>query len=359
MKTINDIQLGDQVIGLEHRPFIIAEMSGNHNKSLDKALEIVDAAAEAGADAIKLQTYTPDTITIDHDEGLFFIDDPESLWHGKTLYDLYKIAYTPWEWHEAIFERARSIGLIPFSSPFDDTAVDFLESLEVPAYKIASFENKDRTILKKVAATGKPVIMSTGASSLTDISESVSFLKECGCEDLILLKCTSTYPASPENTNLRTIPHMKELFGYHCGLSDHTKGIGTAIASVALGARVIEKHFTISREDGGVDSVFSIEPDELTSLVIEAKRAWEALGSVKYDILKAEESSLRYKRSIYFVEDLKKGEMITNENIRVIRPGDGLDPKFYDLIQNSRVIKDVKRGTPFNWDFIIDRYHEE
>lgn len=359
MKTINDIQIGDQIIGSEYRPFIIAEMSGNHNKSLEKALEIVDAAAEAGADAIKLQTYTPDTITIDHDEGLFYIDDPDSLWHGKTLYDLYKIAYTPWEWHEEIFERARSNGIIPFSSPFDTTAVDFLESLDVPAYKIASFENKDRTILDKVASTGKPVIMSTGASSLTDISESVAYLKERGCKDLILLKCTSTYPASPENTNLKTIPHMQELFDCHCGLSDHTKGIGAAIASVGLGAKVIEKHFTISREDGGVDSVFSIEPDELMSLVIESERAWKALGSVKYDILKAEESSLRYKRSIYFVEDIQKGEMITKDNTRVIRPGDGLDPKFYNLVQNSRVIKNVKRGTPFSWDFIMDRNDEE
>lgn len=350
-----DISIGDQVIGSNQKPFIIAEMSGNHNNSLERALEIVDAAAAAGADALKLQTYTPDTITIDHDKGLFYIDDLDSLWHGKTLYDLYKSAYTPWEWHQEIFEKARSKGLIPFSSPFDTTAVDFLESLEVPAYKIASFENKDRSILRKVASTGKPIIMSTGASTLTDISESVAFLKECGCENLILLKCTSTYPSSPENTNLRTIPHMQELFDCHCGLSDHTKGIGVAVASVGFGARVIEKHFTISRDDGGVDSVFSIEPDELKSLVIESERAWKALGSVKYDILKSEESSLRYKRSIYFVEDIQKGEMITADNTRVIRPGDGLDPKFYDLIQNSRVIKKVKRGTPFSWDYIIDK----
>ncbi len=232
---MKNIKIDNFLIADNSRPFIIAEMSGNHNKSLDKAIEIVDAAAEAGADAIKLQTYTPDTITIDHNEGLFFIDDPDSLWYGKNLYELYESAYTPWEWHEKIFERARSKGLIPFSSPFDNSAVDFLETLNVPVYKIASFENNDRTLLKKIASTGKPVIMSTGASSLAEITESVAFLREHGCEDLILLKCTSTYPASPKNSNLRTIPHMQKLFNCYCGLSDHTQGTGAAIASVALG----------------------------------------------------------------------------------------------------------------------------
>lgn len=351
---MNNVKIGNFSIDANSRPFIIAEMSGNHNKSIDKAIEIVDAAAEAGADAIKLQTYTPDTITIDHNEGLFFIDDPDSLWYGKTLYDLYETAYTPWEWHKKIFERARSKGLIPFSSPFDSTAVDFLETLDVPVYKIASFENKDRTLLKKIAATGKPVIMSTGASSLADISESVAFLRAHGCDDLILLKCTSTYPASPKNSNLRTIPHMQELFNCCSGLSDHTKGIGAAVASVALGAKVIEKHFTISREYGGVDAAFSIEPDELASLVLESRRAWEALGEITYDIQESERSNLRYKRSIYFVEDVEKGERITKKNIRVIRPGDGLDPKYYEMIQNSKVVTNIKKGTPFTWNAIIE-----
>lgn len=352
MRAIN---IDSFTINSKSRPFIIAEMSGNHNKSLDKAIEIVDAAAEAGADAIKLQTYTPDTITIDHNEGLFYIDDPDSLWHGQSLYDLYKTAYTPWEWHEVIYQRARSKGLIPFSSPFDITAVDFLETLDTPVYKIASFENKDRTLLRKIASTGKPVIMSTGASTLSDIAESVALLKEHGSNDVILLKCTSTYPASPKNTNLLTIPHMQKLFNCYSGISDHTMGIGAAIASVALGAKVIEKHFTISRKEGGVDSVFSIEPDELKNLVIESSRAWEAMGDVVYGIQKEEEKSLRYKRSIYVVEDIKKGDRIDEKNTRVIRPGDGLDPKFYDMILNSKVLKDIKRGTPFKWEFILDK----
>lgn len=352
MRAIN---IDSFTINSKSRPFIIAEMSGNHNKSLDKAIEIVDAAAEAGADAIKLQTYTPDTITIDHNEGLFYIDDPDSLWHGQSLYDLYKTAYTPWEWHEVIYQRARSKGLIPFSSPFDITAVDFLETLDTPVYKIASFENKDRTLLRKIASTGKPVIMSTGASTLSDIAESVALLKEHGSNDVILLKCTSTYPASPKNTNLLTIPHMHKLFNCYSGISDHTMGIGAAIASVALGAKVIEKHFTISRKEGGVDSVFSIEPDELKNLVIESSRAWEAMGDVVYGIQKEEEKSLRYKRSIYVVEDIKKGDRIDEKNTRVIRPGDGLDPKFYDMILNSKVLKDIKRGTPFKWEFILDK----
>jgi len=347
---INNIELGNFTIGDEHKPFIIAEMSGNHNQSIEKALEIVDEAAKAGAHGLKIQTYTADTMTIPHDKGLFYIDDPSSLWYGKTLHELYQIAYTPWEWHKEIFDRARSKGMIPFSTPFDSTSVDFLEELDVPLYKIASFENKDWPLLKKVASTGKPVIMSTGASRLNDIAESVAILRANGCKDLVLLKCTSTYPASAENTNLLTIPHMREMFNCFTGLSDHTGGIGAAIASVALSARVIEKHFTINRAEGGVDSAFSIEPDELKSLVIESERAWKALGTVRYDILKDEESSLRFKRSIYVVKDIKAGENFTEENIRIIRPGDGLEPKYFDTILGKIAKKDMHRGTPFTWD---------
>ena len=339
-------------IGDGNKPFVIAEMSGNHNQSLDRALEIVDAAAAAGAHGLKIQTYTADTMTSPHDKGLFYIDDPKSLWNGKTLHELYKIAHTPWEWHKPIFERARQKGIIPFSTPFDSTSVDFLEDLEVSIYKIASFENKDWPLLKKVAQTGKPVIMSTGASTVESISESVKVLRENGCNNIVLLKCTSTYPASAGNSNLKTIPHMRELFNCFTGLSDHTGGIGAAVASVALGARVIEKHFTLNREDGGVDSVFSIEPDELKALVVESERAWESLGEVKYDVLKEENASLRFKRSIYIVKDIKAGEIFTSENVRVIRPGDGMQPKYFEKILGRRAKADIKRGTPLTWELL-------
>lgn len=302
---MKDFQLNNTFIGKDHKPFIIAEMSGNHNQSLDRALAIVDAAAEAGAHAIKLQTYTADTMTI---EGAYTITEETSLWRGRELYDLYKEAYTPWEWHQPIFERAKQKGLIAFSSPFDETAVDFLESLDVPAYKIASFENTDWPLLKKVASTGKPVIMSIGVSQLSDIDEGVRVLREAGCKDLILLKCTSTYPASPENTNLLTIPHLAQLFNCTVGLSDHTMGIGASVAAVALGARVIEKHFTLRRADGGVDSAFSLEPEELKALVIESERAFLALGQIQYGVQKAEEKSRFFKRSLYIAKNIKAGE---------------------------------------------------
>ena len=349
---MKDIRLEKRTIGSNERPFIIAEMSGNHNQSLDRALQIVEEAAKAGADAVKLQTYTPDTMTIDVDGGLFSIDDKDSLWYGKNLYELYGLAHTPWDWHKPIFEKARELGMMPFSTPFDDTSVDFLEELGVSAYKMASFENTDWPLLKKVAQTGKPVIMSTGAATLADIDQSVEVLRENGCEDLVLLKCTSTYPATPENTNLFTIPSMREIFNCHIGLSDHTLGIGAAVASVALGARVIEKHFTLSRADGGTDAAFSIEPDELKSLVEETERAWQALGRVQYGIQKAEENSLRYKRSVYVVEDLKEGELFTKENLRVIRPGDGLAPKYYEKILGRRAPRSIKRATPMSWDLL-------
>lgn len=335
-----------------NKPFVIAEMSGNHNQSLERALEIVDAAAASGAHALKIQTYTPDTITIDHDKDLFFIEDKNSLWKGRKLYDLYAEAMTPWEWHEAIFARAKEKGIIAFSSPFDETAVDFLEKLNVPFYKIASFENNHFPLLKKVAQTGKPVIMSTGISTAADIFEAVKVLRDHGCKDLVLLKCTSTYPATPENSNIITIPHMKQLFECEIGLSDHTGGIGVSVAAVALGATVIEKHFTLRRSDGGVDSAFSLEPEEMKQLVIECDRAYQALGKVSYQILDAEKKSMQFKRSIYVVQDIKKGEILSEKNIRIIRPGAGLAPKFIDVVLGKTAKTDLKRGSALTWDMI-------
>ena len=334
-------------IDQNNKPFIIAEMSGNHNKSLERAKEIVKVAASTGVHAIKLQTYTPDTMTIDHRGGLFDIRDKNSLWFGRNLYELYREAHTPWEWHKPLFEYAKKLGLSYFSTPFDDTSVDFLESLNVPCYKIASFENGDHPLLRKVAKTGKPVIMSTGVSDLSDIIDSVQVLRENGCNEIALLKCTSTYPSSPENTNLETIPLLRQIFP-DCiiGLSDHTMGIGASIASIALGARVIEKHFTLSRAEGGVDSAFSMEPLEMKSLVMESERAFLALGRVQLNLQKAEEKSVVFKRSIYVVSDIERGERISSRNVRVIRPGDGLAPKYYDEILGKCVIKFIQRGTP-------------
>lgn len=350
---MSDITIANRKIGENHPPFIIAEMSGNHNQSLDRALEIVKAAAESGAHAIKLQTYTADTMTINHRGGLFDITDKKSLWYGRNLYELYEEAHTPWEWHKPIFNYARSLGLICFSSPFDETAVDFLESLDVPCYKIASFENTDHPLLKKVANTGKPVVMSTGISNLTDIVESVKILRDNGCRELVLLKCTSTYPATPENTNLSTIPVLRQIFP-DCvvGLSDHTMGIGASIASVVLGARVIEKHFTIRRADGGVDSTFSMEPSEMNALVVESERAFLALGHVQLMIQKSEEKSQAFKRSIYVVKDIAEGEVFTSDNLRVIRPGDGLEPKYFSGIIGKRAATALQRGTPLMFDMV-------
>lgn len=327
-------------------------MSGNHNQSLNRALEIVDAAAAAGAHAIKLQTYTADTITIDKKEGEFLISDPKSLWKGETLYELYKKAYTPWEWHEPIFKRAKEKGILCFSSPFDFTAVDFLETLDAPAYKIASFENIDIPLIRKVAKTGKPIIISTGMANVQEIAEAVDAVRSEGNDQLILLKCTSTYPATPDNTNIVTIPHMKDLFQCEVGLSDHTLGIGVAIASVALGATVIEKHFTLSRVEGGVDSTFSMEPDEMKALVIETERAWQALGRISYDATEKEKASLVFRRSLYVVEDMKKGDLIFEKNVRSIRPGYGLPPKYLEIVLGKRVNQDLKRGTALKWELL-------
>jgi pseudaminic acid synthase len=347
---MKDIQIGNVIIGENHKPFVIAELSGNHNQSLEKALLLIDLAAETGAHAIKLQTYTADTLTINVSHGEFVITDPKSLWHGRNLYELYQEAHTPWEWHKALFERAKQKGIMCFSTPFDDTAVDFLEEMDVPAYKIASFENNHLPLLRKIAKTGKPVIMSTGISKLEDLEIAVTTLKENGCKDLILLKCTSTYPASPENTNIRTIPHMSQMFDCQVGLSDHTLGVGVSVASIPLGARVIEKHFTDDRSKGGVDSAFSMEPAEFKMLVEESERAFLALGKIKYGVLKEEEKSQTFKRSIYIVKDLKAGDVLTEENIKIIRPGLGVAPKYYEQMIGRTIKQDVKRGTALKFD---------
>jgi pseudaminic acid synthase len=336
-------------ISESNRPFIIAEMSGNHNQSLERAITIVDAAADAGAHAVKLQTYTADTITV---KGGYTITDENSLWKGRELYDLYKEAYTPWEWHEPIFEHAYKRGILAFSSPFDQTAVDFLETLKVPAYKIASFENTDHLLIKKVASTNKPIIMSTGVSSIADIDESVQILKKNSHQDFALLKCTSTYPASPENTNLLTIPHMAKLFNCPVGLSDHTMGVGASIAAVALGARIIEKHFTLSRADGGVDSAFSLEPHELKSLVVETERAFLSMGNVQYGIQQVEEKSRMFKRSLYVIQDIEVGEALTEKNIQSKRPGLGLHTRYFDDILNRKTNKRLLKGQPLKWEDI-------
>ena len=346
------VRIANRRIGRQCPPFIIAEMSGNHNQSLDRALQIVEAAAKAGAHALKIQTYTADTMTIDLDKGEFFISDDDSLWKGKSLYKLYQEAYTPWEWHKPIFDRCRELGMIGFSTPFDTTAVDFLETLDVPCYKIASFENTDLPLIRKAAATGKPMIISTGMANISEIDETVRTARAAGCNDLALLKCTSTYPASPENSNLLTIPHMRDLFGCEVGLSDHTMGIGVSVASIALGASVVEKHFTLRRADGGVDSAFSLEPEELQALVIESERAWQALGKVSYGPTSAEKESLRYRRSLYVVQDLKAGETLTLQNLRAIRPGYGLAPKYLDLLLGRKIRQDTKKGTPVDWDLV-------
>ena len=350
--TDYSLQIGDRRVGYGHQPFIIAEMSGNHNQSIDRAFEIVEAAAVAGAHAIKLQTYTADTMTLDIREREFFIDDPDSLWHGKSLYELYELASTPWDWHKPIYEKARSLGMLVFSTPFDASAVDFLEELDSPCYKIASFENTDTALLRKVAATGKPVIMSTGMATLAELDESVRVLRESGCRDLVLLKCTSTYPASPENTNILTIPHMKTMFGCEVGLSDHTMGVGVAVGAVALGACMIEKHFTLRRADGGVDSAFSMEPDEMASLVRETERAWLSLGRVNYGPTEAEKPSMLFRRSLYITEYMKAGETLNNQNLKAIRPGYGLAPGYLEDVMGMTVNRDVQPGTPLSWDLV-------
>lgn len=349
---MSSFNIGGIEIGRGHRPYVIAELSGNHNQSLDRALEIVEAAAEAGAHAMKLQTYTADTMTLDVKEGPFYISDEKSLWKGHSLHDLYKIAYTPWEWHEPLIRRANELGMQCFSTPFDETAVEFLESLDTPAYKIASFENADLPLIRRVAETGKPMIISTGMASLAELDETVRTVREAGCDQFVLLKCTSTYPASPENTNVATIPHMRDLFGCEIGLSDHTMGVGTAVAAVALGASVVEKHFTLRRADGGVDSAFSLEPEELAQLVVETERAWQSLGKVTYGPTEAERPSMVFRRSVFIAEDMQEGDLFTRENLRVVRPGAGLAPKYYEKLLGRRINQAAKKGTPMDWGLL-------
>jgi N-acetylneuraminate synthase len=346
------IRIAEHAIGADAPPFVIAEMSGNHNGSLDRALAIVDAVADAGAQALKLQTYTADTMTIDLAEREFVIDDPASLWAGRTLYDLYREAHTPWAWHAPIFGRARQRGLAAFSTPFDPTAVDFLESLDVPCYKIASFENIDLPLIRKVASTGKPMIISTGLATLAEIGQAVDAARIAGCRDLVLLKCTSAYPASPADSHLNTIPHLRESFDCEVGLSDHTLGIGAAIASVALGATVIEKHVTLRRADGGVDSAFSLEPQELRQLVHDAECARLALGTVHYGPGPNEVNSLRFRRSLYVVRSMRAGETYSRENVRAIRPGLGLPPRHIDGVLGRRATRDIAAGTALAWDLV-------
>ncbi len=346
-------RISDKEIGVTNRPFIIAELSGNHNRSLDRALAMVKAAARCGVDAIKLQTYKPDTMTVNSDASEFVIHDAGSPWYGKNLYQLYEQAYTPWEWHETIFEEAKKQGLIAFSSPFDLTAVDFLESLNVPAYKISSFELTDLGLIRRVAQTGKLVIISTGMATLAEIDECVRTCRQEGNNNLILLKCTSTYPANPADSNLLTIQNMQQLFSCPVGLSDHTLGIGVAVAAVALGARVIEKHFVLDRSGGGVDATFSLEPEEMKNLVLEVDRAWQSLGKINYGTVGEEKNSLKYRRSIYVMENMKKGDLLSEENIRSLRPALGIPVKYMDLLLGRQVKRDIDNGTPLTWDMVI------
>ena len=339
-------------VGAGSAPLVIAEMSGNHNQSLDRALEIVDAAAQSGAHALKIQTYTAETMTIDVGEREFFISDEKSLWKDESLFDLYNKAYTPWEWHEAIFDRAKKHKMLAFSTPFDKTAVDFLENLSVPCYKIASFENTDLPLIQYVAATGKPMIISTGMATFAELDETVEAARAAGCNDLVLLKCTSTYPSTPDDSNILTIPEMRARYGCEIGISDHTMGIGVSVAAVALGATVIEKHFTLQRADGGVDSAFSMEPQEMAQLVIETERAWQAMGRIQDGPTEKEKSSLVFRRSLYVVADIKAGEKLTPANVRAIRPGLGIAPKFYDEVMGKTAKRDIARGTPLAHDLI-------
>jgi pseudaminic acid synthase len=352
MSLNTSFELCGRRIGQDASPFVIAEMSGNHNQSLQRSLDIVDAVARSGAHALKIQTYTPDTMTLDLKDGDFFVADKNNLWHGTTLYQLYAQAHTPWEWHQAIFDRAAQHGLLAFSSPFDASAVDFLESLNVPCYKIASFENTDLALIRKAAATGKPMILSTGMATVAELGEAVDTARQAGCRDLVLLKCTSSYPATPEDSNILTIPHLRQLFGCEVGLSDHTLGVGVGVASVALGASVIEKHFTLDRADGGVDSSFSLEPQEMQQLVEETHRAWLSLGRVSYGPTAAEIKSLKYRRGLRVVADLPAGSVLTPDNVRAIRPGGPLTSGSLSIVLGRTVKTAIKKGTALSWDLI-------
>ncbi len=344
---INEISINGRKIGPSHAPYVIAEMSANHNGNIEAAFKIIKEAKKAGADAIKMQTYTPDTLTLNSDLPDFQITD--GLWAGRTLYDLYEWAHTPWEWHKPLFENARQLGITIFSSPFDSTAVDLLEDLNAPAYKIASFEAVDLPLIKYAASTGKPIIISTGMADAEEIQEAIDAARAGGCKELAVLHCVSGYPAPAEDYNLHTIPDMMQRFGLVTGLSDHTLDNTTAITSVALGASIIEKHFTLDRNGGGPDDSFSLEPADLAALCQGAKTAWQALGRVDYGRKSSEQANVKFRRSLYFVRDLKAGDMVTTDSIRSVRPGFGLMPRDIDRVINQRVAKDVTVGTPVSW----------
>lgn len=350
--TRASIPFGTYEIGAHRPPVIVAELSGNHDGDLSRALDIVRAAADAGVEAVKLQTYTADTITIDVDGPLFRLSDGHELWGGRNLYQLYQEAHTPWEWHEPIFELARDLGLVAFSAPFDPTAVEFLEKLDVPAYKVASSEIVDLPLVRAMAATGKPLVISTGMASLAEIDAAVRTARDAGNERLVVLACTASYPAPPEASNLRTIPVLADAFDVHAGLSDHTLGIGAAVASVALGATLLEKHVTLSRESGGVDSAFSLEPDELTALRRETDTAWRALGEARVGPTAAEKEGLRFRRSLFVVEDVRAGDAVTPQNVRSIRPAGGLEPAAFDTVAGRTFRRDAAKGTPLTWDLL-------
>jgi pseudaminic acid synthase len=346
--SIADISIGGRPIGPDHPPYVIAEMSGNHNGDIGRAFALIEAAKAAGADAVKLQTYTADTITIDHDGPEFIVKG--GLWDGRRLYELYQEAHTPWDWHERLFAKAREIGIAIFSSPFDPTAVDFLDGLGAPAFKVASFEIVDTPLVAKMAQTGKPLIISTGLASPEDIAEAVAAARAAGGKELILLHCTSGYPTPASQMHLRTMGDLAKAHGTLVGLSDHTMGTAVAVAAVALGACVIEKHFTLARADGGVDSAFSLEPDELARLVADCRDAWSALGSVHYEEVEAEAAGRDHRRSLYVVADVAKGEALSEANVRSIRPGHGLAPKHFYQVLGRPAARDLKRGEPLDWD---------
>ena len=349
-----DIYIGNRSIGPNHPPFIVAEMSGNHNQSLEQALAIIEAANKSKVHAVKLQTYTADTMTLDISEREFAINDPNSLWDGQTLYNLYQKAHTPWEWHKKIFDRCKELGLVCFSTPFDLTAVDFLEELNAPAYKIASPEIIDLPLIHKVASTGKPMIISTGMASVAELDEAIRTAREAGCNEIIMLKCTSTYPSTPEDSNILTIPHMRDLFDVQVGISDHTLGIGVPLAAIALGATVVEKHFTLNRTEGGIDAAFSLEPQEFATLVQESEKAWQSLGRIRYGSTGSEKTSLKFRRSLYVVQDMKTGEVFTEDNLRSIRPGYGLHPRYLKTVLGCKVTMDISRGTALAWNHIAN-----
>ena len=342
--------IAGRAIGPDQPPFIIAEMSANHNGDLNRAMALLEAAAQAGADAVKLQTLKPDGITIDHDGPGFTI--PAGPWAGYTLFGLYSEAQTPWEWHPPLFQRARELGIILFSSPFDKQAVDFLDELQAPAFKIASFEMADTDLVAHAARKGKPMIISTGLSSLGDIAATVDAVYKTGNPDLALLHCISSYPAPTKDANLATIPHMAQAFGTQVGLSDHTQGTAVSVAAVALGATIIEKHFTLARADGGLDAAFSLEPDELAQLVRDCRTAWVARGQISYALEECEQDNLAFRRSLYVVRDLPADTVITEEYVRSIRPGFGLEPRHLPQVLGRKARRDLAKGTPFEWSML-------